>query len=347
MKYKLLTLIILISFDCFSQKNQIENYITNVPEAELKGSVKSVYIYEGNNKTDTTHLRHKIIFNKNKTYSKRYDYYYQHKSPSQIVTYDKRGRVIQFERKYDEEFYLVKQFFSNKTVFPDSINFYTPNKSKYEQFCYYFKKNQVIKLEHYFKDTLRTFQVYHYDSKRRLSKIYDINTKYGFGTTLDKSFTGTISKKYLNPNDTISFKYKRIKDTIITYKYINKKLAEIKKGIKSKKVYVSLIEDHNWRYLYNKKVLYKWKDSSNITNYYFKENGALSWQYSRFTSPDYINNNYKHYNDGADITTITRFETVMDKCGNWIKKTQYLDGKIESFTIRSIEYFNNRNCSKN
>ncbi len=350
MNYKLLTLIIIISFECYSQKNQIENYITNVPDAEVKGPVKSISIYESINKIDTTYLSHKIIYNKNNTFSKRYDYYYLKNKPVQIVTYDKRGRIIQFERKYDEEFYLVKQYFSNKTNFPDSVNFYTPNKTKYRQFRYYLKKNQVIKQEHYIKDTLRTFQVYLYDSKRRLSKIYDINTKFGFGTTLDKSFTGTVSKKYLNPNDTISFRYDKNKDTVITYKYTNKKLAEIKKEINSKKIAVTIIESYNTynkRYLYSKKVLYKWKDSTNITNYYYKENGELSWQYSRFIRPDHIINNSKVNYDGTDKSTITRFETIVDKCGNWIKKTQYIDDKIESFTLRNIEYLNNRNCSNN
>lgn len=350
MKYKLLTIIIIVSFECYSQKNQIEKYITNVPEAELKGAVKSVAIYESINKLDTTYLRHKIFFNKNKTISKRYDYFYHLKFPVQIVTYDKRGRIIQFERKYDEEFYLVKQYFRNKTVFPDSINFYTPNKFKFQQFRNYFKNNQVIKQEHYLQDTLRAFQEFHYDSNKRLSKIYDINTKYGFGMTFDKSFTKTVNIKYLNPNDTITFKYFKNTDTLITYKYSNNKLAEIKKVINSKKNDITIFETYNMynkKYLHRKNVTSKWKDSSNVNQYYYNENGDLSWEYSRLIRPSYIISNLKHYFDGTNKTAVTRFETFLDNCGNWTKKIKYLDDKIESITLRNIEYFNKRNCSNN
>ena len=87
----------------------------------------------------------------------------------------------------------------------------------------------VVKQETYTNDTLRSYIVFEYDSNNRLKKQININTNNGFGIILDKSFTGNTTKKYLNENDTITYKNVEIGDTLVTSKYTTNPQVTIKR----------------------------------------------------------------------------------------------------------------------
>lgn len=337
--------------EVYSQRNPINNYISHLDTLnfQFKGCVKSISV---NNlffkKHDSIHYERdsirsrvqKLVFSKNGNRITRMDYSNSfNEEPWQIIGYDSLGRVIEIKRKNNDEYsYIIKQYFNGKSVLPDSTNFYLDDNLN-QQYINFFRDTIVIRQEHYRRDILKSFDLLEYDNLNRLVKKIWVNTKNGYGVTIDKSLTGDKSIKYLNLNDTIEYKHSMEGDSIVVSKYNKGKLQEIKKEFKSDEIRVFIKEDHHLGDIIYWNHKYFTKDSI-----FIRHRRLVRDKKSVSDSKTIINNNWirsSYSINGVvrtDISTIIDI-SVYDNYNNWIKKTYVKDGKVVRMVEREIEYY--------
>jgi hypothetical protein len=349
MKKIFVILIVLYSQFCFPQKNPINGYAVKVNDIEFLDCVKSLSIKtqkfsKRKQKIDTFQILNKIFIDEDKKITKRLDFRksFKNENPWQIIEYDKYNRIKSLKRTHNDSITLViKQFFTNNTIYPDSTNFYYKGKIKSKQYKNVFKDLLVIKQEFYTADTLRSYSTFQYDSKNRLIKELDINTKNGFGVTFDKSFTGSKTEKQLNPNDSITYRYQKLGDTLQIRIEKQNKLYKIKKEFINNEIKLDVNEKYIWGYLSEIQYNYKWKDSSKYLTKRFDRNGDLISYYKSTIFPDKIIQKRKYSlnessTENIDTTTI---EVIFDEKGNWIKKFYKKNDFIDRIITREIEYY--------
>ena len=314
--------------------------------AEHIDCVSSIYIQEynyskRNEKIDTSKFVSKVFYNKTDSIIKRFDYFRGFEKPSQIIIYDSLSRISKIERNDGNQITeTICQYFSNNTKYPDSLIIYSEGLTKREQTTNHFLNNLVVKQELFTNDTLRNYTIFDYDSKKRLVKKLNINTKNGFGIILDKSFTGTVTRKDLNPNDSTFYEYENKLDTLIISEYQENKLEKVKKTFKNKNIEIKIEQDY-WRgRLSNTISTYKWKDSVKTEYRSYNDKLELSSYGNTITHNDKIESIWKYSmtNDSPENIVITKIQTIYDKYGNWINKS-YIRNEIKEREIkREIEY---------
>lgn len=349
MKKIFIILILLSSKFCFPQKNPINGYVIKVNEIEFKDCVKSLSIKRQNfskreEKIDTFQILNKIYFDENKNIERRLDYRksFNNETPWQIIEYDKFNRIKSLERSHNDSISLIiKQFFSNNSIYPDSTNFYHKGEIKTQQYQNYFKNSLVIKQEFYTTDTLRNYTTFEYDSTARLIKELDINTKDGFGIILDKSITGYKTEKHLNPNDSLTYQYQLIGDTIQIRIERQNKLYKLKKELLSQDIKLKIDEEYIWGYLSKIEYNYKWNDSTKNYSKRFDRNGDLVSYFNTSVFPDKIIHKWRYSitDSSPERIDTTKIETTYDKKNNWIKKIYRKNDFIDKIIIREIEYY--------
>ncbi|AOW11131.1 hypothetical protein [Flavobacterium gilvum] len=330
----------------YSQKKPIEGDINNNLSIDFNGCVKSIEIksssFNEKNKTiDTTTAANKVFFAKNGNITKHVYFDKSHNNEWKTIEYDALERIKNIKIKEDGKTRIIsEQFFNNFSDYPDSTNMYYYNNFK-EQYINRFDKKKLIKQEFYTQDTLRHYNTYIYDKKGRLIKDFFINTENGFGITLGASITGDKDEKTLNPNDSIIFEYKKIKDTLITIKYRTKLWKEIKKEIKHKNFSLEILETYNRNFLGNSRHIYKSKDSISDCTYYYDEKRQIRSFFKTITTPKSIVSNWKSdsFYSNKEKTETINIETDYDTYNNWIKKKYSKDNITTSLITRKIEYY--------
>lgn len=313
----------------YSQENPIKDLII-YQYSDFKGCVKSISVNNTrynlynpiSNKKDETGTRlYQELYSENQIRRVRFEYNKSfNEEPYQKTEFDSLGRVELLKRSKNYYYYdlTLKQFFSNQSMYPDTVSLLKNDTINIEKYINYFRDTLVVKQEYYLRDTLRTFLIFEYDSLDRLIKKIDVNTKNGFGITLDKSFTGDKTVKHLNPNDTTYYKHTMEGDSTVISEYRNGDLQEVKKKYKSHDFYIKVVEDVGF-------------SNSSYLNHYFSSKDSLSHRVR------YIDRNGKVEHDIKTVTYISVNE--YDKVGNWIKKTFVKDGKIDRVVKREIKYY--------
>jgi hypothetical protein len=308
----------------YSQNNPINGYISSYGDYEdIKGCVESIKInvqFENENPQYRWLNLYKIFYSQNQKRIVRLDYDKSFsEDPFQRIKYDSLDRVTLLKRKRNDTTTLViKQFFNNESIYPDSTNFYNKVLKKTKQYINYFNDTTVIKQELYTNDILRTYKTFDYDTNNKLIKVIDINTKNGFGVTLGSSITGGKPKKYLNENDTIKYKHSMNGDTIVVSEYEKGKLQKVIKEIKSNDFSIRIVKNYFssnftlWNYHYSS------RDSSFIRSMSINKDGKIK-----------SSTNSIMYNS----------QTEYDEMNNWIKKTYIKNGKINRIVHRDIQYY--------
>jgi len=317
-------------------------------DIDFKDCVKSIqvkifYINDKSKQLDTIYPRaYQAFFDRDKNITKRLDFWGQSKNPWQTIEYDKKERIIRLERKEKNQISLIiKQFFSRNLIYPDSTNFYTDEKLKFEQYINHFNNNLIVKQEYYNRDTLRNYTTFDYDSKNRITKEIYNNTINGFGIILDKSFTGGKTEKHLTPNDSIIYKYEKKLDTLIIYEYKANILEKVKKNYKSNELDLD-IENNFWKGKLKSSFLkYKWKDSLKTEYLRFNNKLEISEYKNIVSSKNKIIKKWKN-SLGENIPKNVEVKTILikyDKFGNWIDKTYLLNKTIIEQITRNIKYY--------
>ncbi len=313
----------------YSQKNPTKDLITS-QYSDFKGCVKSISVKNTrynlynpiSKKKDEIGTRlYQELYSENQIRRERFEYNKSfNEEPYQKIEFDSLGRVELLKRNKNYYYHdlTIKQFFSNQSMYPDTVSLFKNDTIKKEQYINYFRDTLVVKQDYYQRDTLRSFLILEYDSLDRLIKKIKVNTENGFGITLDKSFTGDKTVKHLNPNDTIEYKHSMDRDSIVISEYRNSDLWEVKKEYKSHGFYVKVVEEYRF-------------SNSFYWNHYFSSKDSLSHRFR------YIDRNGKVKHDIKTVTYISVNE--YDKVGNWIKKIFVKDGKVDRVVKREIEYY--------
>lgn len=347
MKLSTIFLFLLFSKLCiYSQKIPIENNSKQILPIDFHGCVKSITIkslhFNEKNKTiDTTATVYKVLFAQNGNITKSMYFDKSGDNEWKTIEYDELERIKTIKTKKDGITWLSsEQFFNTFSTYPDSTNIYSYGNKYKEKYINLFNKKNLIKQEYYAQDTLRHYNTYIYDNKNRLIKDNFYNTKNGFGITLGKSITGDEDEKTLNSNDSITYEYKKIKDTLITIKHQPKIWNEIKKEIKSNNFSLVIVEKYNRDFLDNSRHIYKSKDSIFDCTYYYNGKKEIRSFYKTITTPTRIVSIWKsdsYYNNEEKIET-TYTDIEFDAYNNWIEK-KYSKDKIISQISRKIEYY--------
>lgn len=346
MKKILLLFIFLVTNLVYSQRNTINSYVVKLRNAEHIDCVNSIFLKEYNyskrkEKIDTSKFVSKVFYDKQDNIIKRFDYFREFEKPSQIITYDSLSRISNIERNDGNQITeTITQYFSSNSKYPDSLNIYSKGLIKRKQTINHFSDSLVVKQELFTNDTLRNYTIFEYDSKKQLIKKLNINTKNGFGIILDKSFTGNVTRKDLNPNDSTFYEYENKLDTLIISEYQENKLEKVKKAFKNENIKVEIEKDY-WRgRLSNTISTYKWKDSVKTEYRSYNDKLELRSYGNTITHNDRIESIWKHSmtNTRPENIVITRIQTIYDKYGNWINKSYIRNEFKEREIKREIEY---------
>jgi len=345
-KITILTIFLFTSI-IYSQRNTINTYVYKLRNLEHIDCVKSIHIEKYNyskkkGKIDTSKFVSKVFYDKKDKIIERFDYFRGFEKPSQIITYDSLSRILNIERNDGNQItQTIIQYFSNNSKYPDSLNIYSKDLIKRKQTINHFSDSLVVKQELFTNDTLRNYTILEYDSKKRLIKELNINTKNGFGIILDKSFTGTVTRKDLNPNDSTFYKYENKLDTLIISEYQENKLEKVKKIFKNENVEIEIKHDY-WRgRLSNIVSTYKWKDSVKTEYRSFNEKLELRSFGNTISYDDYSVSKWKHSmtNGRPENIVITTIQTIYDKYGNWINKS-FIRNEFKEREIKRVIKYN-------
>lgn len=340
---KRFTLLLLLSITIgYSQQKPIERYILPARDLDHNAScvksirVKSYHFYKNSNQPDTIYREYMVIYKNNKLI-KRLSFSENDSTPTQEIFYDDLGRITKITRKnfWDKKFKLI-QSFSENFEYPDSINLYFDNKKTQFYLNTFDNNHQITKQEYYIQDTLRTYTTFRYDDEKRLIQQIKVNTKNGFGITLDKSITGTTDEKTLYPNDTINYKYLAIGDTLIRKEFENGDLKQITKMIDSDKYSVEILEKYRWDYFSFEETTKKYKDSTIVTRYSFNKENDTTSIIREHRSEDKIKTSRIRKNNKSESEIILRKQ--FDSLGNWIKKSRIRNSNLEEEIYRTINY---------
>lgn len=339
MKEKL-TIIFLIFFALGNaQHKPIEEFLPAIDLGHT-GCVKRIKVhhfrfYSDENETDTIFIQHLAKYEGNKLV-KRESFYRNNPNLRFEVFYDTLGRVTKLKRtnNYGEK-QEIFQHFSNNSQYPDSTTFYYNDKKK-EFYLNTFQDTLVSKQEHYRKDTLRTYSKFRYDEDNRLIEHIKVNTNNGFGITLGKGITGTTEIKTLYPNDSITYDYSSIEDTLVRKKYNKGELNEIFKTITNDQYLTEIVKKYDWGYYSKKIITKKYKDSTEVLKYRFLRNRDTTIVTREKRKSNKITLNWTDNNKSFKSDTVV--ETKSDNRGNWIKKSIVRDGVLEEKILREISY---------
>lgn len=332
-----------------AQNDPINRFIIPPRNIDFKDCIKSITVFDysinsSRNNIDTIKEVNKILFDKKGIITKQYNCVKSIEDLWQIIEYDNKGRIKTIFRKNNDKISLfVKQFFNEFSEYPDSLNIYRGEKDKTEQYLNTFNGKLLVKQGFYTQNTLRHYKSYQYDKKNRLIKESFINTKNGWGITIDKSITGNNDEKTLNPNDNTTYEYNLIKDTlVITKTNITAKhtYKEIKRVLKTKKYTLEVNDEYDNDHLQNSTQIYTSKDSISHNIFYYNNKKEISRYYKTITTPNsQIGNWNSEVNKGKESTQTIKIEIVLDKFNNWTKKTYLSDNIITRIITREIEYY--------
>ena len=330
----------------FSQNDAVNRFVYPPRDIEHNDCVKSVTIFnysfnKKNDVIDTIKTINKVQFIKKGSIEKQWYYDSSSKDPWQIIEYDNKERILTISRKNKDQISLfAKQFFNSFSEYPDSLNIYRREKKKTDQYINIFKKKLLVKQEYYTQDTLRHYNTFQYDKKKRLIKESFINTKNGWGITIDKSITGNKDEKTLNSNDYKTYDYSTFKDTMVitktnfTPKHTYK---EIKKELKSNSYLLKINEEYNNNYLEKSTYTYTSRDSIFNCTYYYINKKQINRFYKTVTTPNKIISNWN--NNDKESKEVIRIEIELDEFNNWIRKTYTTNNTVTRLTTRKIEYY--------
>lgn len=344
-RLSILFVLLMTQLFIFAQNNAVSQFSYPPRNIEHSGCVKSItthnYSFITNKETvDTTKTVNKILFNKRGIMIKQWNCNNSADDPWQIIDYDNKGRILSISRKYKDRIYLfAKQFFNNFSEHPDSLNIYRGEKRKTDQNVNHFNKKLLVKQDYYTQDTLRHYNTYEYDIKKRLIKESFMNTENGWGITLGKSITGDKEEKTLNSNNYTIYEYTKVLDTLIVTKtkftqYLI--LKDIIKELKSYNYNLEIKEEYNNNHLDRFTHTYSAKDSISKSKYFFNSKKEIGTFYNIITTPNktiYTSDNDKN----SEHTTTILIE--VDKFNNWIKKTYVSRNVITQLFRREIEYY--------
>ena len=213
----------------YTQQKPINRFVLPARDLDHNGCindirVKSYHYYQNKKEPDTIYREYLAIYDETKV-SKLLSFSQNNPKPTQEIFYDNLGRVTKLKREnYGNKKFLITQYFSNDSQYPDSTNLYFDG-LKNESYLNTFSKDTLVnRQEHFMRDTLRTYTIFNYDTKDRLIQQIKVNTKNGFGITIGKSITGTKDEKRLNPNDSILYVYETIGDSLIKTKIRDQEL---------------------------------------------------------------------------------------------------------------------------
>ena len=348
MKLSKIFLFLLFSKLCiYSQKIPIENNSKQILPIDFHGcvkniTIKSLYFNEKNKTIDTTAMIYKVLFAQNGNITKQMYFDKSDDNEWKTIEYDELERIKTIKTKKDGKIWVIsEQFFNTFSTHPDSTTINHVGDKYKEKYINLFNKKNLIRQEYYAQDTLRHYNTYIYDNKKRLIKDNFYNTKNGFGITLGKSITGYKDEKTLHSNDSIIYEYKKIKDTLITIKHQPKIWNEIKKEIKSNNFSSVIVEKYNRDFLDNARHTYKSKDSIFNFTYYYNGKKEIRSFYKTITTPTSVVSNWKSdgYYNSEEKTATVYIEFEFDVYNNWIKKKYSKDKIIISQISRKIEYY--------
>ena len=342
---KLTFLILIISTNfIFSQENPLDRYLSKVEHLDHKGCVKSIFVKDsifGEN--DFLSKRFKVVYNDKDKISKHLVYGKDLLKPFKITTYDSFDRVKQIEiNREDGNGEIVIQFFRENLIDPDSIKIFSSKMVERRKYINHFKNKLVVRRDLIENDTLRFYTLFEYDSNNHLAKELNINTKNGFGV-INK--LGNSTTKFLNPNDSTLFNYKKVGDTIIRERERYKGLIVREKDYKDKNVEINIEEQISKKrdFIFQRWITIKSKDSTISEQKYYKDKNELKSYYNTYT---YNDKKISKWIDPimmkagkTEKESVTRIEKEFDKYGNWINKTFVNNDSITNEISRTIEYY--------
>lgn len=347
MRIKLLLFFCFSSFVVFSQKKSIDKFIykSEYEHLEHVGSPKSIFVKKTTfdrkgKELDYLSSNHKAIYNNQDKIIKHFVFGKDLQNPFKIITYDSLNRISKVEiNRENEGGEITLQYFNQSLKYPDSLKTYSKKRVEQRKIVNRFKNNLITRRDLFEKDTLRYYTIFEYDSKNRLTKELNINTKDGFGTTIN--FSGTPTKKIMNRNDSIMYHYENKNDTIIVYREQFKGLIVANKVFKKKNIEIKIEEEITNGKPFIRKTKFIWKDSTIIKHNYYKgkQKKELKSYYNRAEYKDKIistsKNPYRMRDGLPEEKEVTTIQTVLDKYGNWVKKT-FIWNKIKLKEIKRI-----------
>lgn len=346
-----LFLILFISANLIhSQEKSIEEYVAKVHNLEHIGCVKSILLEElqfriNEEKIDTLKRIHKVFFDNKGNISKQLDYLNISENPFRTVIFDSLNRILNVKIIHDNKSEKkVVQYFGSDLKYPDSLKVYSKDLVEKRKIINHFKHNLVMRRDLLENDTLRYYTLFEYDSNNRLTKELNINTKDGFGITIN--FTGSPIEKIKYRNDSTLYNYRNNKDTIIVdrRKYEGSFVSE--KSFQNDSLEIKIKEEISGDEVFMKSSTFIWKDSTKTKHLYYKlfddKQKELKSYYNTSTYKDRIVSEWKDpfmIRDGLpESVETTIIMTSFDKYGNWINKSFIRNESKEKEINRIIEY---------
>ncbi len=309
-----------------------------------KMTVKTLRIDRMSSKIDSVKDISEVYFFKNGTVQSLNLYDKANRDSWRKVEFDPLERITTISRnngivKLD----VVNQYFSGNSEYPDSTKIYSNEKYK-EKYINRFVKDLVVKQERYVNDTLQDFRVYKYNNQNHLIENLYHNPENEKGETVVTSESNKGYKMSFYPEKQTLYEHKKDKDTTIVTKISPRySRKEVTKTVKNKQFELKIVEEYERDFLERSQTTWTSKDSLSDCTYVYGANKVIRDYYKTFKNAGKIVYKSKsdYYNQGEEKVDTTTIETVYDKYKNWIKKTYFREGVIESSIERELEY-----CSK-
>lgn len=347
MRYLLLIFILLFNGLVFSQNNKIEKERIIPSDIDFKGhvrkiTIKSLMLYRMSKKNDSIRSVSEVYFSKNGKIQSLILYDKFTKDSWRKVEFDVLERINTITRINDSvKFDIVNQYFSNNSEFPDSTKTFS-NKNYKEKYINRFTNNLVTKQERYVNDVLQDFSVYKYNDQNQLIEDLYTNPENEKGETVVINESGKGTKLSFYPEKQTLYEHMKNKDTTIVVKISPRySRKEVTKKLKNKEFELTIEEKYNKDFLESTVRTWTSKDSLSRCNYIYGVKGEIRSYYKTFKNPKkiiYISKSDFSDDDQEKVITHNS-EIVYDKFKNWIKKTYFKEGVIESRIEREIDYY--------
>lgn len=257
-----------------------------------------------------------------------------------IVEFDNLNRIKKILHERDNNSTtFVEQFFRKTNEFADSTLIFREN-NNIEKYINHFKRNLIIKEEHFYNNKLQDYRTYKYNNQNQLIEDLYSNPE------IDTDETVVFKENYeisVYPERLTLYEHKKENDTIITIKIRPKSsIKEVIKNIKTNKFTLEINEKYKDESLKSTRTIYTSKDSISNISIHFKKNREIERYYKTFITPNKelivwtngISNNEK------ENTDVTHINIVFDKFKNWTKKIYSKNNLIIKILEREIEYYN-------
>ncbi|WP_289661405.1 hypothetical protein [Flavobacterium panacagri] len=349
MKKLYLFIVLLINSFIFSQERNIKKEMLLPRDIDYKGCVKKITIKtlrieRMTSKTDSVRTVSEVYFFKNGKVQSLNLYDKASKDSWRKVEFDALERITAISRNNGLlKFDFINQYYSGNSEYPDSTKIFSDENYK-EKYINRFFKNLVMKQERYVNDTLKDFRVYRYNNQNQLIEDLYHNTENEKGETLVTSESNKGYKMSFYPEKQTLYEYKKDKDTTIVTKISPRySLKEVTKMLKNNQFELNIIEKYDKDFLERSEATWTSKDSMSYYVYFYGPKKKIRDYYKTFKNSEKIVYKSKSdfYNETEEKVVTTTIETVFDKYKNWIKKTYFREGRVESSIEREIEY-----CSK-